>query len=351
MIKNKKEFKQIVAQILRTDENTLTEIPMHISDSMTGDIEDGFDGSIFCFCNINTGKKYVAKIKGSSYVKNVCDVMNTKNSSEFRRFFEKGAPAFNIIDSFVREKNIYEGVTGFTSDFFPQYYGSWYSDDTCVFVIEYLDICQDNLDFSAIANFLAGLHNQFLGMDALMDSFRVSKTHADDFREMRKIDRIIFDEIAKGYIDFPDKALKAIREFYEEPDIIYKQLTQNERTLCHGDFSVKNISFTANKLIVYDWELATFNHPEFDLVTFFVLFPKLINSTFIDLFTDLYLKQCEKRPRLHTNMEKFKDLMAFNTKLYMVTRFHEMMIICRSVSMPYMKVAIKNWLTLFNHYC
>lgn len=351
MLKSKKEFKRIVAQILKTSETELIETPMSISDSMTGNIEDGFDGSIFCFYHQSTGKKYVAKIKGSSYVENVCNVMNTEGSAEFKEKFEKAASVFNIIDSFIREKCIYEGIFGFSAQFIPAYYGSYCTNDTCIIVIEYLEINQEKLNFARIADFLAGLHDQYLGMESTAEAFCVSKTSMEDYLGFQQIDELIIEKIEKWYPDFPADALNDLKQFYREPQTVYQLLSKHERTICHGDFSVKNISFTDGRLVVYDWELSTYNHPEFDLVTFLVLFPKCIDSDFINYFTGLYLQQVSKRQRLIISDSDFKELMAFNIKLYMTTRFHAMMIICRNVPMPYMGVAIQNWLTLYNHYC
>lgn len=346
MIADKSSLLNVVADVLSLPSDRLSFCPLSVADSMSGAIEEGFDGSIFCL-KTDSGKRYVAKRKCLSFIERVGESMNPFASPEFRAIYRKAYGVFYIRESHLREHYIYDGIDPSLRPCLPLYYGSYKSPAECVHVMEYLPILRDKIDLKGAAAFLARLHAVYAGREKAARDLHANIPTPSDYTAARPLSAMLYDNIQRLYPDFPQEILKDMRAFSDDANAMACGLNTWQRTLCQGDFCVKNMTFLPRGIRVYDWELATFNHPAFDLISFLVHYPVPIDDRLIEDWIGSYRNAASTCERLEPLSDK---CLAFNVRLYMATRFHAMMNICRSVDMPYMPVSIANWLKLYRTY-
>lgn len=344
----KKELISVIAQYFGKDEELLRLLPINVSGSMSCQIEEGLDGSIFRLQFTDSGKTIIVKMKNNSFIANVGETMNYTNSQKFRNNYLNGYGLFYTRDCFCREKYIYTLLDKSLIRYVPKYYGSIdVSDQECLHLMEDIDIIQNPVNNDYVSDFLSDLHSVYYNDFSSAKSMIVNMPMVEDYRQGVLLSRDLFDNIKNIYLDFPRDILESIRLFYEAPNQMYKQLLSFPRTICHGDFAIRNISFLKNQLAVYDWELSTFNNPEFDLVSFLTFYPDDLTEAIVDSVLKGYYEKMKKK-RCVTRIEyDVKKALLFNTLLLMCTRFHAMMNISMRVNMPFMNKAIGNWLFLY----
>lgn len=349
MIYSKEELKQMIAAKLKLCESSLESVPINIKNSMTSKLEDDNSDSIFRFFNKDSGIYLVAKVKTNAFIDNVGLAMNYYKDAKFAEEYARGNSIFYTRECFRREKYVYEQIDSSFAKYVPQYYGSIESGNNCVYIIEYLDICQQAVDLEAAAVFIAKLHVKYLNSmeDAIKMHINIHTKY--DYTNAKNLSMMLLHNVESLYPDFSRKALIDLRTFVLAFEENFDKLSSERRTICHGDFCVKNMTFLPIGIKVYDWELSTFNNPEFDLSAFLVHYPTCLNEKIVSSFMDSYLKCYNSLTVNKISAIKLREMLRFNVYIYMTTRFNAMMNICQFVSMPYMKESIYNWQFLYNY--
>lgn len=347
----KKELIQAVASFFDEDDASVCFLPMNISGSMSSKIEDGLDESIFRLKFLNTGKTVIAKLKNNSFIANVGETMNVFESETFREKYAKGYGLFYTRDCYRREKYVYSLLDASLHQYLPKYYGSIdVGKKECLHLMEDLEICHSPIDKKQIIDFLSDLHIRYMSDSISAIKMCINIPTIEDYENGISISHELFGNIRKLYPDFPEKILKELVFFYGNPEGMFTELHSFPLTVCHGDFAVKNLTFLRNRLSVYDWELATFNNPEFDLVSFLIFYPDALDDKTVNGIIDGYCNRILQKRGMKAFDYNVKNAIGFNVKLLMCSRFHAMMNIATRVDMPFMRTSIKNWLFLYRRF-
>jgi len=314
--------------------------------SMVSRIEND-SGSIFSIKSHVTGKELIAKMRSPGYMVKVGRIVNYFEDPFFNEPYERGCNIFGMEKSHYREKYVYSLLQESLQHNCPFYYGSTTIADGCIHFIEKLKINQSNVNLNSVTEFVAQLHSTYLhdynGARKMCAYLPVKKDHA----LAKDVVNMLMDNVEALYPDFPKDALYTLRSYIASFETTFDRWSKGERTLCHGDYSVKNMSFE-NGFKIYDWECTTYRNPEFDIITFLVHYPTLLNEKIVEQFLDLYY---EHRKQLGScpDVAKFKIFLKENLLIFMTTRLNALMSICMRLDMPYMPESIANWIFLYKY--
>ncbi|MGN1042774.1 MAG: phosphotransferase [Christensenellales bacterium] len=347
-MKTKAELIHNVAKFFGCKDNMVQLQPLEVRESMSSHIEDGPEGSIFRFKLIADGRTVVVKMKNNSFINNVGETMNYYGSDSFREYYKNGYGLFYTRNSFCREKYIYTYLDESLRQFIPHYYGTVdVSEQECLHIMEDIPIKQYPVDLNNIVSFLVALHVKYMGDTLAARQMKVNIPDINDYKYGKDLSMILFDNIQKLHPTFPIEIIEDLKRFACDSHSVFEQLHTYPRTVCHGDFSIKNLTFLQNRVVVYDWELSTYNNPEFDLISLMVFYPDKLDDRLVCTIVNRYYRELRQKIdlRYDTNAALF-----FNIKLLMVSRFHAMMNIAMRVAMPFMNTAVYNWIYLYNYF-
>ena len=120
---------------------------------------------------------------------------------------------------------------------------------------------------------IADIHGLTLGKEDMMRMMpwmgRIMST--EDMVEMTPLWRALITHAGQEFPEwFQEEDVDGCRRVIERVDCWYKEMEQMPRCLVHNDFNPRNIGFRRDgdelTLCAYDWELATINIPQRDLV-------------------------------------------------------------------------------------
>lgn len=112
----------------------------------------------------------------------------------------------------------------------------------------------------------------------------------------------------KENVGLLENAIEKIPSYWEV-------LEQQPKTLIHNDFNPRNICFKNSggspRLCLYDWELATFHVPHYDVVEFlsFVLIPENYDQRL--KYIEYYRGELNRLTGKHEDREKFQKMFAY----------------------------------------
>jgi len=221
----------------------------------------------------------------------------------------------------ARELEIYQKLpSAFTPEIFGLYSDS--STDTYVILMEYLQdvsllnsVMQPELwtnsHIERVLKAIAQWHALFLDKQPPVNqqlwSDSASKTYMLDLKPLWQ------ELLNNAATSFPDlytaERTSLLQQAINKIDAYQNELKSHPKTLVHNDFNPRNTCFKTidgkDELCVYDWELATFHLPQYDVVEFLCFVLDEDRHHLRDHFVELY------RLQLHQLTGKFNDKAKF----------------------------------------
>lgn len=336
MIYSNQEIESFIKDSLGVCE-AVTITPLKATGNMTARLEDGGEVTLL---NVLAGEKeYALKIKSTAFENNVGDAMNYYASKDFEESFLKGKYVFYIRSNYNRESKVYSALSQ-VKEYLPKVYGAQNDSYRSLILLEKLDISREPKDIE-LADFLRKLHSLYI------DEKEVEKLGAnvhtkEDYTRATALSLKLLDSIERVYPDFPKEILTLAGNVINNYAKVFDKMISYPRCLCHGDCTINNMTTTPS-LKLYDLELSTYNNAEFDLVSYLVHYPTLLNKGVIVKFLSRYYDD-------DNFMANKKEVLSLNLLIYFVTRFHAMMMIAKKLDMPYMETSIKNYIYLFRFF-
>jgi hypothetical protein len=309
-------------------------------------------GSSFIDSMVNTDNVLSYRI-GSQAV--ICKMKSTNISSNLGAIIKQfinddgfmsawgKSPVFSLDDSGLREIQIYKSVDEHIKGFMPNYYGGVCDINRNMMFIENVGVFEEN-DTARIMDFLSTLHMTYYGKSEYSEKAGAGSYSVVDFNNERSKLSMMLESVAKNYKSFPVSIVEDFRGYLNDLDCIYSKVLKYGKTLCHGDFSTKNMKKSNGKLKVYDWELSVYFVPEFDLITY------LVNST--DRIEDSYIEktlvQYFNLVNFRNNKDEFYECIKLTSIFFFLERFIGVMILNLAKKLPYMQIAIDNYIAINN---
>lgn len=338
-----------LAQTLDKDKNKLVKIINATKDSLVSKLQNDKENNetLLTFEDTVTQKRYFIKTKSRSFKANGGKLMNIHSSPDFEKAYSKGWPIFYIRNHLEREALIYKKIDESLKPYLPILYGSAIIRNGSVMILEHININQENINLKSITNFLSILHSKYYLHADKAKEMKINMHTLKDYKNAQPLLCIMQDLIKNEYPIFKNVIEKDLSEFLANFENNYKKAFRDNLTIAHGDFSIKNLSFT-DRLYVYDWELSTYNNPEFDLITFFVHYPQPLTKEIITTFISDYHKACNELGVIKKGIDNLTEYLKINLKLFFVIRFSSILLICKSIKMDYLNSMIQNWLFMYD---
>ncbi|MBO7178291.1 MAG: aminoglycoside phosphotransferase family protein [Clostridia bacterium] len=335
MIYSKEEIKDFIKSVLNVKAD-VSLARLKATGNMTARLDDGGEETLL---NATVeGKDYVVKMKSRFFEDNVGHVMNYFDSPEFTASYNKGKYIFYIRDSVEREAKLYSAFSSIKASL-PIIYGTQSDNNRSIVLMEKLEISRETKN-EELGGLLRKMHSLYTREE---DAIRLgANAHTrEDYEQAKELSLNLIRSVESVYIDFPKRILSKAKEIVSDYGKSYDKMVSYPRCVCHGDLTINNMT-TAKGIILYDLELATYNNPEFDLVSYLVHYPTLLTENEIKEFLTAYYGN-------ESEIENKKEVLYLNVLLYFVTRFSAMMMISRRLDMPYMATSIKNYIYLFDY--
>lgn len=336
MIYSRSEIAGFIKSVLG-DEGDYKLSPLVATGNMTARLEDGGEATLLSL--VRGQEEYAIKMKSRLFEDNVLKAMNYYDDSSLEQGFSKGKYVFYIRDAFNREEKIYSALSAF-GEYLPRIYGAQSDDYRSIILMEKLKISRAVKALEVIT-FLTRLH-KFCTSEKRARELGANIPTKEDYLKAQDLSISLISNVSKAYANFPSRILNLALDGVKKYGELYDRVISFPRALCHGDCTAYNMT-TEPILKVYDFELSTFNNPEFDLISYLVHYPTPLKESDVDEFLGCYYGE---KDYLATK----KEVLKLNLLVYFVTRFHAMMMIAKTLDMPYMEISIKNYIFLFDYF-
>ena len=253
--------------------------------------------------------------------------------------FEMNYHVFGFENSHVREIEVYQQLHSNLHHYLPEIYGTVQETDKELFVIAMEDMrghqlmdSVNNLDqwnsnyIEAALRGMADIHSQYLNRPEQLPD------HVEKFDPEQLVNARAFLEDLTRYVgerfnqstgDLTHYLLNSLEQIH----IYAAEMHSYHQTLNHGDFNPRNLCFRDRhgepELCLFDWELATYQNPQRDLIEF--LCYVLTEDQPIDVwkkYIEFYLLELEERLDASLDTDSFYRILHFNTILFGLTRMN-----------------------------
>lgn len=347
------EIKEKIKSILNINStDSITEFDLNVTGSTANKIANKGNVSIYGFIITIDNKitKIVAKRKSKAIVTNTKILLNIQNSKEFENLYQSNYAVLGLKNSDIREYLIYENIIEKIKNYMPKYLENINNPSENILLIEYFNNSHDRINNDLIIDFLTSLHSYYLDKKEIVKHFMLNYCSIDEYKKAKQLLLLILENFVKLYEDIlPPKILNGIKNSINNFDNIIKKMYSYHLTFNHGDFTYKNMCLINNKICVYDWEMASFLNPQFDIVTYLsYVNTESISKEFIDDFVNKYIIKFANKSHISINKNVFYDILKLNIDYFFIIRLMGLLIMHKRMPMPHIEKVLKNWIKIYD---
>lgn len=348
MINHIKE--QIKNKLDITSLNNISEFDLNVANSTVNKMANKGNYSIYGFYITanNVSKKIVAKRKTNAIVINTGILLNEQNSKDFENIYRLNCAVLGLNNSDIREHLIYKGIIDNIKIYMPKYLDNIQNSNENILLLEYFDNSHNKINDNLVIEFLTNLHSYYLNKKGIVKKFMLNYCSIEEYQKSIKLLLMIFSSLKKLYKEvIPKEVLNNIKYNIENLDNIIKKMYSYHLTFNHGDFTYKNMCLVDNKLCVFDWEMASYLNPQFDVVNY-LCYSDLEGTPkeYIEEFINKYINNLENKANLNIDKKEFYDIFKFNVDYFFIIRLMSLLVIHNKMPMPHIEKVLKNWLLL-----
>lgn len=345
------DIKEKIKDILNVDSiEDINEFDLNVMGSTVNKMANKGNLSIYGF-NIKDNKKIVVKKKSSIVVKNTGMLLNKNKSREFEEDYELNNQVLGLKNSDIREHLIYEGILQDLKKYMTEYLGNIHEDNENILLMKHFNKSDDVINNNLVIDFLTDIHTSYLDKEDIVSKFKLNYCSVEEYKNSKNLLTLIYDNFISLYKDRIDKdILEDIKKNIENIDELVKKMYNYHLTFNHGDFSYKNMCLVDDKLLVFDWEMAGYLNPQFDIVTYLsYVDAKYINKKYIDEFIDEYIVSFKNKSGIDLERQEFLDILKLNIKYFFIIRLMDLLVIHSSMPLPHIERVLIGWIELYKN--
>ena len=276
-------------------------------------------------------KEVVVKNSSSKIVLNGIKLLSNDNPLILFGLIKNHA-FFNYDHSRLREKSIYENIDEKLKMNFITYYGTYKNN----IVLDYINIKND-FDYKKIISKIASIHAFYYNQPEIIKKFHLNNNTPDMYKKCRKTLLRMYKELDNSNIN---KELN-IEEFIINSE---KYITkyQHHKSLTHNDFSPRNILMDSKRIYLYDWELASYQNPEHDLIELLVYITNELTDNETINFIKQYEKELYTKIKIKFTSEQYKEILLLNLKDFIAIRLTMLRLTSKKIKINFINNLIKN---------
>lgn len=225
----------------------------------------------------------------------------------------------NYDDSCKREVCIYENMDNRLKKYQIKYYGSRKRGSRWFIGLDFLNLnSRDKLDYKKVFDGLTDIHSFYYNDVGAVEKLCLNNHSTEDYRKSKTLLRQMFSKLDNA--GFSKEHINKLYDFISKIDK-YVGKYSSHRTLTHNDFSSRNIFCNSEKILFYDFELASFQNPEHDLIEFLVYELGNYNDKEATEIINFFRDKLSDKIRIRFEPEEYNNLLLFNVYEFIVNRF------------------------------
>ncbi len=302
-------------------------------------------------------KRVVLKIKSDSADLTELGAGISRLSGEDRLpgLFEAQLHIFGFDNTHIRELEFYRSIHPTISQFCPKILGTLRDDSRGTYAVLMEDLTNfSNIDTvnhpelwtkKAIENVLADLSQihsiYFNKYEAVPDLMLINTIEVNTMTDAADFLKELLHYNHTRYPHLINNSLYNIcNSFIDNMHFYLGQMDRYFKTLTHNDFNTRNICMRNadnSGLVVYDWELACFQNPQYDVIEFLVYaLCENIDINDFDYYIEYYRKSLENECNITLDKESFEHIMVLNALKLCTVRFSLYLLVHNVCSFTFM---------------
>ena len=269
----------------------------------------------------------VRKVKSPRIIRNGIRLISGKNA-RFTLSMTLHKKILGYNKSCTREISLYKHLDRSLRRHMPVFYGSFFDRRSGLYSLilrRYFPVSDGTHGFSAAKralNTLLDFHIFYYNREDQAKKLGLNICSPKDYRRSRGFIRLLFradEEENRRY--FSEQKLNKIERFIDKIHL-YAAKFSHHRSFSHNDFSHRNIFFTENKTLIYDFELAAFQNPEHDLIELLIYEAENLSRREILELIEYHKSRLSPHapPLRGMDGKQYKELLLFNAYEFIVIR-------------------------------
>ena len=162
-------------------------------------------------------------------------------------------------------------------------------------------------------------HISFYGKKESVTSLKLNCYSVKDYQKSRPLIRGLFENFGSENVIYFKEYLPYLMNFIDTIHEKREELREHF-TLTHNDFSPRNMFFDGETIILYDWELAAYRNPEYDVIEYlsFVLH-EFSNSEVYDIM-EYHREKLFSALNINMSNEEYQKILEFNISEFIVNK-------------------------------
>lgn len=304
---------------------------------------------IYClniFFKDGCDEKTILKIKSKNILKNGINLLS-KSNLKLKIGLLLNHKIFSYDNSCKREIQIYENIDNLLKNNMIKYYGSFIDsrENTYNLIFKYYDFKKEKLTFGIAKKILENItnfHVFYYNRKDLIKKMKLNNYSKKDYKRAMKNIKMIFDFNNEENIQyFGEVRTKKILNFIKNIDKYVSKYSYH-KSFTHNDFSTRNIFYSNEKILFYDFELACYQNPEHDLIEFLIYELENFNKNEILELISFYKDTLLNKINVRIDKEEYKQILLFNTYEFIINRLSLLRLASKTIEINFIDKLLIN---------
>lgn len=266
----------------------------------------------------------IGKFKSSRIIRNGIRLLNYDRDLRFYYLLFRHHSILGFDKSHIREIDFYKEAGADLRRHLIPTFGFYRSDrkDRYLILMQEVEASKKGggLKIREVFDAILCFHTAYYNRRASISNCRLNCPTSRDYKRSRPLLRYMFDKLEDRNREFfAPEQLDKIRLFIEDIHLRHARLREH-RTLTHNDFNLRNLFFAEEKVLIYDWELASFQNPEHDVIEFLIFVLHEMEDEEIFNAIDYYKRGLFTSLSLEIAEEDYREILEFNVLEYIINK-------------------------------
>ncbi len=291
-------------------------------------------------------EKAILKVKSRDILRNGINLLG-KNNLKLKIGLIINHKVFSYDNSCKREIKIYNNIDDTLKHNVIKYYGNYINsnDNSYNLIFKYYDFKKQDLTVDITKKILESIiefHVFYYNKSEEIKKLELNNYNDKDYKKSIKNIKMMFNSNYKENIKyFGEKRSNKILEFIENIDKYISKYSFH-KTFTHNDFSTRNMFYSSNEVLFFDFELACYQNPEHDLVEFLIYELENFTKDEVIELINFYKKELLYKVNAEINDEDYKELLLFNTYEFIVNRLSLLRMASKTINIDFVEKLLIN---------
>lgn len=283
----------------------------------------------------------VGKFKSARIIRNGIRLLNYDRELKFYYLLLRHHRILGFDESHIREIDFYRAVREDLKKYLIPVFGAYRSDRKDKYLILMREIRrsegEESLRVREVFDAILAFHIAYYNREDAVSTFGLNRPSSGEYRKSRPLFRHMFDKLEASNRElFTPEQCDGIRSFIDEIHLRHTRLLKH-RTLTHNDFNRRNLFFEEEAILLYDWELASFQNPEHDMIEFLIFVLHEMRDEEVFEAIDYYKTRLFDALSLSMDEEEYGEILEFNLLEYIINKLGVYRIVDVTLNLGFVK--------------